>query len=51
MMVGLNPTQLTCSLSMTATTASVTLTYSWTPEGFFKTPMTLTSTSVMPITY
>jgi hypothetical protein len=51
MMVGLDPTQLTCTLSMTATTASVTLTYSWTPEGFFQTPITLTSTSVMPITY
>jgi hypothetical protein len=51
MMVGLYPTQLTCSLSMTATTASVTLTYSWTPEGFFNIPITLTSTSVMPITY
>ncbi len=48
---GLDPTQLTCTLSMTATTASVTLTYSWTPEGFFQTPITLTSTSVMPITY
>jgi hypothetical protein len=50
-MVGLDPTQLTCALSMTSNTASVTLTYTWTPEGFFTTPMTLTSTSVMPITY
>src|SRR6516162_6823317 len=42
-MVGLDSSQLTCTLTMTATTASVTLTYSWTPEGFFKTPITLTS--------
>jgi hypothetical protein len=51
MMVGLDPAQLTCNLSMTPSTASVTLTYSWTPEGFFTTPLTLTSKSVMPITY
>jgi hypothetical protein len=51
MMVGLDPNQLTCTLTMTATTASVTITYSWIPEGIFKTPITLTSTSVMPITY
>jgi hypothetical protein len=51
MMVGLDSNQLTCTLSMTSTTASVTLSYSWTPEGFFHTPITLTSTSVMPITY
>jgi hypothetical protein len=51
MMVGLDSTQLTCTLSMTSTTASVTLTYNWVPEGFLTTPITLTSTSVMPITY
>ncbi len=51
MMVGLDSTQLTCTLSMTSTTASVTLTYNWIPEGFLTTPITLTSTSVMPITY
>jgi Flp pilus assembly protein TadG len=50
-MVGLDATQLTCTLAMTSTTASVTISYTWTPEGFFNTPMTLTSTSIMPITY
>ena len=49
-MVGLDPANLACDLTMTSTTASVTLTYTWTPEGFFQ-PITLTSTSVMPITY
>ena len=51
MMVGLDPAQLTCTLAMTSNAASVTLTYSLTPEGFFNAPLTLTSTSVMPITY
>jgi hypothetical protein len=51
MMVGLDSTQLTCTLTMTSSTASVTLSYSWTPEAFFTTPITLTSTSIMPITY
>lgn len=49
-MVALNATQLTTTLTMTANTASVTLTYVWTPEGLFS-PMTLTSKSVLPITY
>ena len=48
--VGLDSTQLTCALTMTASTASVTLTYHWAPEGLFS-PITLTSTSVMPISY
>ena len=48
-MVALDPTQLTCTLSMTANTATVTLTYVWVPEGLFS-PITLTSTSVLPIT-
>jgi hypothetical protein len=50
-MVGLDSTQLTCTLSMTTSTASVTLRYSWTPEAFFTTPIVLSSTSVVPITY
>jgi hypothetical protein len=50
-MVALDATQLTGTLTMTSNTATVTLTYSWTPEGFFHTPVTLTSTSVVPITY
>jgi hypothetical protein len=49
--VGLDTTQLSCTLTMTSNTASVTLTYNWIPEAFFTTPITLTSTSVMPITY
>jgi hypothetical protein len=51
MMVGLDSTKLNCTLTMTSNTASVTLTYTWTPEGFFNTPITMTSTSVMPVTY
>jgi hypothetical protein len=51
MMVALDSNNLTCTLTMTSTTATVTLTYSWTPEGFFTTPITLTSTSIMPVTY
>jgi hypothetical protein len=50
-MVGLDSTQLTCTLSMTSTTASVKLSYSWTPEAIMTGPVILTSTSVMPITY
>jgi hypothetical protein len=49
-MIGLDPTKLTCTLTMTANTATVTLTYLWIPEGLFN-PITLTSTSVQPITY
>ena len=49
-MVLLDPSQLTCTLTMTSNTAAVTLTYNWFPEGFFS-PITLTSTSVLPITY
>jgi hypothetical protein len=51
MMVGLDPTQLSCALATTSNTVTVTLTYTWTPEGLVNTPVTLTSTSVMPITY
>ncbi len=51
LMVGLDSTKLTCTLTMTSNTATVTLTYNWVPEGFLTTPITLTSTSVMPITY
>jgi hypothetical protein len=50
MMVGFDATKFTCTLAMTSSTASVTLTYVWTPEGFFS-PITLTSTSIFPITY
>ena len=49
-MVGLDPSQLTCTLTMTANTATVTLTYLWIPEGLFS-AISLTSTSVLPITY
>jgi hypothetical protein len=51
MMVGLDTTQLSCALATTSSTVSVALTYTWIPEGLFNTPITLTSTSVMPITY
>lgn len=49
-MVGLNSSNLTCTLTMASGTATVTLTYQWTPETFL-TPITMSSTSVMPISY
>ena len=49
-MVGLDPTQLTCALTMTSNTATVTVTYGWVPEALFS-PITFSSTSTMPITY
>ena len=49
-MVGLDSKALTCNLTMTSTTATVTITYKWTPEGYFS-AVTLSSTSVQPITY
>lgn len=50
MAVGLDASKLTCTLTMTATKATVTVQYDWTPEGLFR-PITLSSTSVMPISY
>ena len=35
---------------MTSGVASVTVTYTWTPEAFFA-PLTMTSRAVMPVTY
>ncbi len=52
-MVALDPAALTCTLTMTSNTATVTLSYRWVPEAFgsvFPT-RTLTSTSAAPITY
>lgn len=49
-MVGLDPDQLTCTLTMTPGTATVNLTYQWVPEALFP-PVTLTSTSVATVTY
>ena len=51
MAVGLTPAQLTCVLTMTSNTATVTVTYQWTPDFFITGPLNLTSTSVMPISY
>lgn len=50
MAVGLDTSQLSCSLTMTSTTATVTVTYNWIPELYFS-PVTLSSTSVMPVSY
>lgn len=50
MAIGLNSANLTCALTMTSQTATVTVTYQWIPEVFFS-PVTLTSTSVMPISF
>ena len=51
MAVGLTPAQLTCVLTMTSNTATVKVTYQWTPDFFITGPLNLTSTSVMPISY
>lgn len=48
--VGLETSALTVNLQMTTTTATVTVSYNWTPEGYFH-PITLTSQSVLPISY
>jgi Flp pilus assembly protein TadG len=48
--VGLDTTQLTCTLTTTSSTVSVTVSYTWVPEGLTNT-VTMTSTSVMPISY
>ena len=48
--VGLDPSALTVTLQMTTMIATVTVSYQWTPEGYFQ-PITLTSQSVLPITY
>jgi Flp pilus assembly protein TadG len=46
----LNLNDLTCTLSMTSGVATVTLSYTWTPEVFLS-PVTFKSKSVFPITY
>ena len=51
MAVGLTPAQLTCVLTMTSNTATVKVTYQWTPDLYITGPLILTSTSVMPISY
>jgi Flp pilus assembly protein TadG len=47
---GLNCSQVNYSSSSLPCTVSVTLTYTWTPGGFFS-PMTWAATSTMPVTY
>ncbi len=49
-MVMLSPSALTCTLTMTNGTATVSLSYAWTPEAYFS-PVTLRSTSASMITY
>lgn len=48
--VALDSSALTCTLAMTSSTATVTIRYTWTPEGYFS-PIVLSSTSVQPISY
>jgi len=56
--VGLQTNNLTCTVTWnptppttsTPSTVSVQLSYNWVPEGYFQ-PLTLTSQSVMPVTY
>ena len=47
---GLDCTAVTYSATTMPCSVSVTLTYTWTPGGFFA-PMTWTVTSTMPVTY
>ena len=47
---GLNCTAVNYSSTTMPCTVSVTLTYTWTPEGLFS-PITWTVTSTMPVTY
>ncbi len=49
-LVGLDPTEVTCVLTMTTNTATVTVSYNWVPEALFS-PITFSSTSTLPITY
>ncbi len=49
-MVGLDPSQLTCTLTMTSGMATMTLSYNWIPETLFS-PITLSSTAKAPIMY
>jgi Flp pilus assembly protein TadG len=51
MAVGLDTTQLDCTLTMTSSVATVTLTYDWQPEMGLFSPITFTSKAVVPITY
>ncbi len=46
----LTQANLTCTLTMTSGVATVTLNYNWTPEVYLS-PITLRSTSVVPISY
>jgi len=56
--VGLETNNLSCAVTWspnpptttTPSTVSVQLTYNWVPEGYFQ-PVTMTATSVMPVTY
>jgi Flp pilus assembly protein TadG len=56
--VGLDNTKLSCTVTWnpspptvtTPSTVTVQLTYDWVPEGYFQS-MTLTASSVMPVTY
>jgi Flp pilus assembly protein TadG len=57
--VGLNTNNITCTLTWTPnppststpTTVSVELEYTWTPGVYFRSPLTVQSTSVMPVSY
>jgi Flp pilus assembly protein TadG len=48
---GMDPTNLSCTVSYGSGTVTVGVTYSWTPEAFLaSTPMSLTSTSSVLVT-
>jgi Flp pilus assembly protein TadG len=49
-LAGLDASKLTCTLTMTSNTATVTVAFQWVPEALFS-PVTFSNTSIMPITY
>jgi hypothetical protein len=48
--VGLDTSNLSCTLSTSSNVVSVTVSYDWIPEGYWS-HITLSNTAVMPITY
>ena len=48
--VGLNASDLSCVLTTSSNTVSVTVNYTWVPEGYWNS-ITLSNTAVMPVSY
>jgi len=50
MAIGLNASDLSCVLTTSSNTVSVTVNYTWVPEGYWNS-ITLSNTAVMPVSY